>query len=70
MNREMEYVYMVYLLGSFSKAAQKLYVSQSALSTAIKKLETRLNAPLFERKTQPVVLTPAGEFYIQSVKRS
>ena len=69
MNREMEYVYMVYLLGSFSKAAQKLYVSQSALSTAIKKLETRLNAPLFERKTQPVVLTPAGEFYIQSVKK-
>lgn len=69
MNREMEYVYMVYLLGSFSKAAQRLYVSQSALSTAIKKLETRLNTPLFERKTQPVTLTPAGEFYIQSIQK-
>ena len=69
MNREMEYVYMVYLLGNFSKAAQKLYVSQSALSAAIKKLETRLNTPLFERRTQPLTLTPAGEFYIQSIKK-
>lgn len=69
MNREMEYVYTVYHLGSFSKAAQKLYVTQPALSAAIKKLENRLNAPLFDRKCQPVTLTPAGEFYIQSIEK-
>ena len=33
-----EYVYTVYEEKSFSKAAQKLYISQPALSTAIKKV--------------------------------
>lgn len=69
MNREMEYVYTVYQLGSFSKAAQKLYVTQPALSAAIKKLEARLNTPLFDRKSQPLSLTPAGEFYVQSIEK-
>ena len=37
-----EYVYAVYEEKSFSKAAQKLYITQPALSTAIKKVEKRL----------------------------
>ena len=36
-----EYVYAVYEEKSFSKAAQKLYITQPALSTAIKKVEKK-----------------------------
>ena len=64
-NRSFEYVYTVFQEGSFSKAAAKLYISQPALSAAIKKVETELyGVPLFNRGVNPVTLTPAGEFYI------
>ena len=42
MQPEMKYIYTVYQCGSFSKAAQKLYISQPALSGAIKKIEKQL----------------------------
>ena len=35
---------------SFSEAAKKLYISQSAVSQSIKMLESRLNKALFKRK--------------------
>ena len=37
MLKEMEYVYAVYQERSFSKAAKKLYLSQPALSAAVRK---------------------------------
>ncbi|WP_353885917.1 LysR family transcriptional regulator [uncultured Clostridium sp.] len=40
--REYEYVMEIAKEGSFSKAAQKLYISQPALSGAIKKIEKQL----------------------------
>ena len=46
---------------SFSRAAEKLYISQSALSEQIKQLEEELGAPLFRRSSHRVVLTEAGE---------
>ena len=68
-NRSFEYVYTVFQEGSFSKAAAKLYISQPALSAAIKKVETELyGVPLFNRGVNPVTLTPAGEFYIKAWK--
>lgn len=69
MNREMEYVYTIYQCGSISRAAQKLFVSQPALSSAVKKLENELGAPLFDRRKKPLRLTPAGEFYIQCAEK-
>lgn len=45
---------------SFSLAAEDLCLSQSSLSKQIKKLESELNCPLFERCTRSVQLTPAG----------
>ena len=65
----MEYVYTIYQCGSISKAAQRLFVSQPALSAATKKLENELGTPLFDRRTKPLNLTPAGEFYIQCVEK-
>ena len=51
MFREMRYVYEVYRERSFSRAAQKLYISQPSLSLMIKKAEERVGSPLFDRST-------------------
>jgi len=47
--------------GSFTKAADKLYVSQSAVSQAIMQLEEKLSCKLFDRNTRGVQLTTEGE---------
>lgn len=45
---------------SFSKAAESLFMTQSAVSQAIKQLETSINMPLFKRTSKGVELTEAG----------
>ena len=47
--------------GSLVEAAERVFLTQSALSHQIKDLETRLGCPLFIRKTRPVRFTPAGK---------
>lgn len=69
MLRDREYVYAVYRERSFSRAAQKLFISQPALSSKVKKVEERVGAPLFDRSVNPVQLTPAGKCYIQAVEQ-
>ncbi len=46
--------------GNLTRTAEKLHVSQSALSLQIKKLEERLGHQLFERRGKQLVLTEAG----------
>ena len=53
---------------SFSQAAEKLHLSQPALSKHILNLENELNIKLFDRNTQPLSLTPAGEHFIHSAQ--
>lgn len=48
-------------LGSFTKAAEELGMTQAAASYQIKLLEERVGAPLFVRKTRQIALTEAGE---------
>ena len=67
--RRKEYVYAVYEEKSFSKAAQKLYITQPALSTAIKKVEKKIGTPIFDRSTSPIGLTPGGEVYIDAIEK-
>ena len=61
MLKGMDQIYAVYQEHSFSKAAEKLYISQPALSNAIKKVEKELGLQLFDRSSSPVRPTPAGE---------
>ena len=64
-----KYIYTVYRLKSVSLAAQELYISQPALSRAIKKAETELGAPIFNRKTLPFSLTAEGKVYIEAIEK-
>ena len=66
---EMDYVYEVYKEKSFSAAAKKLFISQPALSTAIKKLEESLGITIFDRSISPIALTEAGKIYIDAVEQ-
>lgn len=47
--------------GSVSAAAQRVFLTQSALSHQIRVLENYFDTPLFERKSNPLRFTPAGE---------
>lgn len=69
MTPEMLYVYTIWQQGSFSKAAEKLYLTQPALSMAIHKLEKELGMPLFDRKHRPLQLTDAGRIYLDTVRK-
>lgn len=56
--------------GSFTRAAARLSVTQSALSQAIAGLETRLQIRLLTRTTRSVATTPAGERLMQTIGHS
>ncbi|HXH04458.1 MAG TPA: transcriptional regulator GcvA [Candidatus Competibacteraceae bacterium] len=53
---------------SFTRAAEELHVTQSAVSRQIRKLEETLRRPLFRRLKQRLLLTPAGEAYAAEIR--
>ena len=55
--------------GGFSRAAEKLYRTQSAVSQAIRKLETEIGEPLFDRSTRDGVMTDAGRVLQEYAER-
>lgn len=50
---------------SFTKAAEKAFVSQQALSKSVRMLENELNVELFERLPRGLALTPCGQFLLK-----
>ena len=56
--------------GNISRAAQKLYISQPAISKSIQKLENSLNTVLFKRTSRGVSLTVEGEILYQHTKEA
>lgn len=54
--------------GSFTKAGERLFLSQSALSKAIQELETEWNTRLFDRSTRRIRLTDAGELFLRQAQ--
>ncbi|MGD9943336.1 MAG: LysR family transcriptional regulator [Burkholderiaceae bacterium] len=54
--------------GSIRAAADRLYVTPSALSRELQKLEQDLGVELFERRARGVVLTAAGKIYLNHVR--
>ena len=65
---QIKYVLAIDKTGSFSAAAESCFVTQSTLSTMVKKLELTLDLELFDRKKKPIELTPEGEKLIAQFK--
>ena len=63
--REIQYVASVAEEGSYSRAAEKLFVSQPALSQAVSRLEMRLGLQLLMRDGNKMVLTSTGQWFVE-----
>ena len=71
-NKSLDTFLAVAASGSFTKAADSLYISHTAVIKQISGLETHLGVRLFHRTNQGVTLTPAGEHlvgYARKMKR-
>lgn len=66
-------MYMTFLKvaqsGSFSKAAQQLFISPVSVMKQVNNLEAQMEVPLFKRSTQGVTLTAAGVSLFDSVTK-
>lgn len=62
--RQLRYFVEIAESGSFSAAAERLYVAQSALSRQIRELEQQLDTALFERTARLPRLTAAGSAFL------
>ena len=67
--QQMRYVIAVAESGSFSKAAEVLFISQPSLSTAIYKLEKELGVSLFIRTAKGVEISSEGHAFIEAARR-
>ncbi|MGR5175683.1 LysR family transcriptional regulator [Vibrio mediterranei] len=61
MNKSLKYFLAVAKHGNIKRASDELYISQPSLTSAIKKLEAEMGAPLFNRLSKGVELTPYGQ---------
>lgn len=68
--QQLEYFQVVARLEHFTHAAERLTLSQPALSRAIARLEAELGAPLFERQGRRVRLTRYGRVFLSYVDRA
>lgn len=64
--RQMRYFMEICRLGSVSRAAESLFVSQQGLSSSIRRLEQELDCALFYRKGNSLVLTENGQFFLDN----
>ncbi|SJZ48395.1 LysR family transcriptional regulator [Garciella nitratireducens] len=55
--------------GSISEAANKLYITQPALSQFIKRIEEKFGIELFERDFRPLRLTESGKVFMESLEK-
>jgi LysR family transcriptional regulator, hydrogen peroxide-inducible genes activator len=66
---QLRYFVTVVREGTFTKAAERLYITQPSLSEQIRKLEGELGSPLFERLGRTLALTNAGEAFLPHAER-
>lgn len=66
---ELRYIVTLARERHFGRAAEKCHVSQPTLSVALKKVEQRIGAQLFERSSSDVRVTPLGEKIVLQAER-
>lgn len=64
--QELKYIVALAEIGHFGRAAEQCFISQSTLSTQIKKLENELGVTLFDRSHKQIALTPIGQQVLAS----
>lgn len=62
--QQIKYAITIYETGQFSKAAEKLYVTQPSLTKAINELEKELGLSIFIRNRKGIAVTEEGEEFI------
>ena len=67
--KQLEYIVKIAEEGSITKAAEKLFISQSGLNQQLLKLESDLGQQLFHRGKNDFRLTEAGEIYVDYARR-
>ena len=67
--RDMLYILAVCEERSFSRAAEKCYISQPALSKIVKRVEGNLGAQIFDRGSVPLKVTVEGEVFVDYFRR-
>ncbi|MGM9607993.1 MAG: LysR family transcriptional regulator [Oscillospiraceae bacterium] len=69
---ELHHLYYILMLAqekNFSRAAEKLFITQPTLSQQVKKLEHELGFPIFQRSTKNVTLTSYGELFVARAQK-
>lgn len=65
---DLEYIRAILKYGSITSASKKIYISQSALSQHIIRIEKKLGVKIFNRDFKPMKLTEAGLIYKKSLE--
>ncbi len=66
--KQIEYIIKISEENNITHAAEKLFITQSALNQQLLKLEKELGTPLFHRSRTNWRLTEAGEVYVQNAR--
>ena len=66
--KQLKYFIAIVEEGSFTEAAEKCFISQSAISQQISSLEESLGVQLIKRENRKFSLTPAGEYFYHEAK--
>lgn len=67
--QQIQYAVTIAECGSMNKAAEKLYISQPSLTSAVQELEKELNFPIFHRSAKGAHLTQDGGEFLQYAKQ-
>ena len=67
-SRQLQYAILLSEIRNFSQVAERLNITQPALSKQIMLLEKDLGVKLFDRNNVPLSLTPAGEYFIREAQ--
>lgn len=63
--KEQQYICTIAECGSITRAAEKLFITQPALSLYVNNIERVLDVKLFDRTDKQFLLTAAGELYVK-----
>jgi DNA-binding transcriptional LysR family regulator len=63
--RHLRYLVAVAEAGTFTHAAERMFIAQATISQQIRRLEEMMGAPLLQRRRDGVLLTPAGRVLLE-----